>query len=119
MSDQTPPRENLIRAVMPASTTVDDGPKATPARRLSTHPLSPVNEWTEIRSAWEGNFMERFVPGAWKKTHRESGNKIRALFQHGQDPQVGDKPLASDQRLEEDDRGRLRRGGAARHLLQP
>jgi HK97 family phage prohead protease len=67
--------------------------------------FSPVNEWTEINSAWEGHFMERFAPGAWTKTIRERAAKIRALFQHGNDPQIGDKPLGPFQRLEEDDQG--------------
>jgi HK97 family phage prohead protease len=67
--------------------------------------FSPVNEWAEINSAWEGHFMERFAPGAWKKTIREGGNRIKALFQHGADPQVGDKPLGPFHRLEEDEGG--------------
>lgn len=67
--------------------------------------FSPVNEWTEINSAWEGRFMERFASGAWKKTIKERAGKIRALFQHGQDPQIGDKPLGPFHRLEEDDQG--------------
>jgi phage head maturation protease len=49
--------------------------------------------------------MERFAPGAWKKTIGESRSKILALFQHGHDPQIGDKPLGPIVRLEEGDRG--------------
>lgn len=67
--------------------------------------FSPVNQWTEIDSAWEGRFMERFAPGAWKKTIGERASKIRALFQHGRDHQVGDKPLGPFHRLEEDAEG--------------
>jgi HK97 family phage prohead protease len=63
------------------------------------------NEWTEIRSHWEGDFMERFVPGAFKKTIRESRDRMRVLFQHGQDPEVGDKPIAAISDLREDDEG--------------
>jgi hypothetical protein len=37
--------------------------------------------------------MERFAPGAWTKTIRERAAQIKALFQHGGDPQIGDKPL--------------------------
>jgi hypothetical protein len=54
---------------------------------------------------WEGNFMERFVPGAFKKTLRESRDKLRVLFQHGQDPEIGDKPIASINDVREDDEG--------------
>jgi HK97 family phage prohead protease len=109
MSDQaSPPGENLIRAVMPGVDFVeraeaDDLPEGSLG--LLRILFSPVNEWAHIRSAWEGDFMERFAPGAWKKTIGESASKIRALFQHGQDPQIGDKPLGPFHRLEESARG--------------
>jgi HK97 family phage prohead protease len=67
--------------------------------------FSPVNEWTRISSMWEGDFMERFAPGAWRKTISEQRDRIRSLFQHGMDPQVGDKPLGPITLLEENDRG--------------
>jgi HK97 family phage prohead protease len=108
MSDpSSPPRETLIRAVMPAvefrdAGEADLGPGYIGLLKIR---FSPVNEWTEINSAWEGNFMERFAPGAWKKTIRERADKIRALFQHGMDPQIGDKPLGPFRTLEENDGG--------------
>jgi HK97 family phage prohead protease len=43
--------------------------------------------------------------GAWRKTIREQRDRIRSLFQHGMDPQVGDKPLGPITLLEENDRG--------------
>jgi HK97 family phage prohead protease len=67
--------------------------------------FSPVNDWTEINSAWEGNFMERFAPGAWKKTIRENTQRIKALFNHGSDPQIGDKVLGPFRTLQEDENG--------------
>jgi hypothetical protein len=96
MSDQTPPRENLIRAVMPGVEFRDASegdPLPDGVIGILRVLFSPVGEWTEINSAWEGNFLERFAEGAWKKTIRESGAKVRSLFQHGMDPQIGDKPL--------------------------
>lgn len=63
------------------------------------------NEWTEINSFWEGNFMERISPGAFKKTFKEQRNTMRCLFQHGKDPQVGSKPLGTIDVLREDDTG--------------
>jgi HK97 family phage prohead protease len=51
------------------------------------------NEWTRIDSMFEGTFMERIAPGAFSKTIRESQPKV--LFQHGRDPQIGDKPLGT------------------------
>lgn len=109
MSDsEARPREHYIRAVMPGiefrsageADDLEDGHLG-----LLRILFSPVNEWTEIRSNWEGNFMERFAPGSWKKTIRESASKVRALFQHGMDPQVGDKPLGPIRLLEENERG--------------
>jgi HK97 family phage prohead protease len=58
------------------------------------------NTPTEINSWMEGNFMERIAPGAFKKTFREQTPKV--LFQHGQDPQIGDKPLGTIESLAED-----------------
>lgn len=51
------------------------------------------NTYTEINSLWEGNFRERIMPGALDKTLRERGGKIKVLFNHGMDPNIGDKPL--------------------------
>jgi HK97 family phage prohead protease len=101
-----PPRDTVIRAFAPGlefrSADEDLGPGYLGMLRIR---FSPVNEWTEINSSWEGRFMERFAPNAWRKTIKEQAHKIRALFQHGQDPQIGDKPLGPFHRLEEDDDG--------------
>jgi HK97 family phage major capsid protein/HK97 family phage prohead protease len=98
-----PPKENLVRAVYPAvelrSTGDDD---AMPV--LSGH-FAKFNEWTEIDSLWEGRFLERIAPGAFDKTITENRERIRPLFQHGQDPQIGDKPLGPIRELREDDEG--------------
>jgi phage head maturation protease len=39
------------------------------------------------------------------KTIKEGRDKIKVLFQHGQDPQIGDKPLGPVEMLEEDATG--------------
>jgi HK97 family phage prohead protease len=65
--------------------------------------FSRFNEWTRIDSMWEGTFMERIAPGAFKKTFAERTPKI--LFQHGRDPEVGDKPIAEVTELKEDKTG--------------
>ena len=63
-----------------------------------------TNEWTEINSMWEGRFMERNAPGAFRKTIRENRERMRVTFNHGGDPSIGDKVLGpiSDLREEED-----------------
>lgn len=62
------------------------------------------NEWTKIDSRLEGRFVERFAPGAFAKTIREN-RRMKVLFRHGLDPQIGDKPLGPIRRLEEDEQG--------------
>jgi HK97 family phage prohead protease len=102
VSEQSsPPRENLIRAVSPGVEVraADDG-----GHILFGH-FARFNEWAEINSRWEGHFMERFAPGAFKKTFSEQRHKIRVLFQHGHDPEVGDKPIAAITELREDEEG--------------
>ena len=60
---------------------------------------SVFNEWTDIDS-WEGRFRERIAPTAFDRTIRESGNKVKVLFNHGFDPQIGDKPLGRPRVME-------------------
>jgi HK97 family phage prohead protease len=67
--------------------------------------FATFNDWAEISSTYEGHFMERVAPGAFKKTFRENRDRMRVLFQHGQDPQIGDKPLGPIETLREDETG--------------
>jgi len=62
-----------------------------------------TNTWTEIDSLWEGNFLERIAPGAFARTFRE--DTIRSLFQHGRDPELGDKLLGLVEVVREDATG--------------
>jgi phage head maturation protease len=62
--------------------------------------FSPFNSWYRIDSMWEGSFLERTVPGAFKRTfdaHNAATNtdahSIKTLFNHGMDPNIGDKLL--------------------------
>lgn len=95
----TPPRENLIRATSDIGLTRADG-AAMPT--LTGH-FAVWDQWTEIRSAFEGNFMERFSPSSMTKTLSERSPKV--LFQHGKDPQIGDKVLGAASRVEPDSTG--------------
>lgn len=80
------PRDDLIRAnVDVRAADITDG------RTMTGYPIV-FDTWTTINS-WEGEFKERIAPGALKKTLRESGDKVKILFNHGMDPQIGDKPL--------------------------
>ncbi len=98
-----PPRENLVRAVQPTNVEMRDA-SGDGMPTLTGH-FSVFNEWTEINSMWEGNFLERISPGAFKKTMQENRDGMRVLFQHGKDPQIGEKVLGTIDALREDASG--------------
>jgi hypothetical protein len=100
------PVDNLVRALF--------GPESAELRAqadtegdggtLFGH-FAVFDTWTEINSAWEGNFLERIAPGAFAETIRARGDQIKVLYDHGQDPQLGNKPLGSIDVLREDTKG--------------
>jgi HK97 family phage prohead protease len=95
-----PPRENLVRGVWPLE--LRDAGNGMPT--LHGH-FAVFNDWTHIESQWEGDFMERIAPGAFRKTFADNRGAMRVLFNHGKDPLAGDKPLGPIDVLEEDERG--------------
>jgi HK97 family phage prohead protease len=94
-----PPRDNLVRSIMPG---VELREAEDDSRPILNGHFAVFNQWTEIDSAFEGHFMERLAPGAFAQAFLVKRDKIRALFQHGQDPQIGNKPLGPFQELRED-----------------
>jgi HK97 family phage prohead protease len=64
--------------------------------------FSPFNTWYEIDSWWEGQFLERTLSGAFTKTIKESRQSIKSLYDHGYDPQIGNKVLGTIEDLRED-----------------
>jgi HK97 family phage prohead protease len=97
------PTENLVRAwAGPEAVAVrsDDDEGSTMVGRFAV-----FNQWTEIRSSYEGHFLERIAPGAFAKTFEERGDKIRVLYDHGADPSIGNKPLGQINVLREDGDG--------------
>lgn len=63
------------------------------------------NEWTEINSVAEGHFMERVLPGAFDRTFSEDRSRMRLLFNHGRDPELGNKVLGPIDVLRSDGHG--------------
>lgn len=63
------------------------------------------NRWTEIDSYFEGRFLERIAPGAFADTFTDKRDSIRVLYDHGADPQIGNKPLGTPKVLREDKTG--------------
>lgn len=58
-----------------------------------TIPFSPFNTWYEVNSKWEGRFLERTTPGTFADTIANDRGIMRSLFDHGHDPQIGNKVL--------------------------
>lgn len=62
--------------------------------------------WTEIHSWFEGDFLERLAPGAFKRTiNNNSFDQVKVQFDHGFDDHVGGAPLGPIDVLREDDVG--------------
>lgn len=95
-----PPRDDLFRAVLAGVEMREDG-EPSDGRTLVGH-FARFNEWTEIDSFYEGRFLERIAPGAFKKTMREK--QPRVLFNHGHDS-LGQQALGEITDLREDDEG--------------
>ena len=93
-----PPRDNLVRTVMPGVELREEEEE----RPLLNGHFAVFDQWTEIDSAFEGHFMERLAPGAFAQSIKVKRDQIRVLFQHGQDPQIGNKPLGPLRELNED-----------------
>lgn len=77
---------------------------ATDEAVLEGH-FAVFDQWTEIHSWFEGNFLERIAPGAFAKTIKEQRDQIVVQFDHGYDFHVGDAPLGPVDELREDDVG--------------
>lgn len=92
------PAIDVVRglAVRPEIRAVD-GSLGTLVLRFST-----FDTWYPVSSMWEGDFLERTKRGAFRQTIREDGAGVRALFDHGFDPQIGNKVLGPIEGLRED-----------------
>ena len=98
-----PPRENLVRGMFPSDMELRES--ADSAMPTLTGHFSVFDDWTEIHSAWEGQFLERIDSGAFDKTFAENRKNMRVLFNHGKDPSVGNKVLGPIAELGVDERG--------------
>ncbi len=99
----SPPRDNIVRTLWPGPEfrASDDGDSIGV---MSGH-FAVFNQWTEIDSVREGNFLERIAPGAFTRTFAENRDSIRVLYDHGQDPHIGNKTLGVPRFLDEDREG--------------
>jgi HK97 family phage prohead protease len=67
--------------------------------------FSVFNDFYRIQSWWEGDFLEQIAPGTFRKTMAERRDQIVVAFDHGFDPQIGDKVLGPIDDLREDGTG--------------
>jgi HK97 family phage prohead protease len=96
-----PPKAPLVRVAQGVELREAEG-ESMPT--LTGH-FAVFDQWTEINSRFEGNFLERVAPGAFSKTFEENRSQMRVLFEHGKDPQIGNKVLGAIKDLGEDERG--------------
>ena len=90
------PKQGLFRMVPNAfarAETADDG-------NTLTGYAAVFDTWADIEG-WSGSFRERLAPGAFKRTLANNRDKIKVMFNHGMDPQIGMKPLGKPARMEE------------------
>jgi len=75
------------------------------ASPVMTGYFSTFGDWYEVDSWIEGHFLESIKAGAFRKTIRESRDQMKVLFNHGQDPTMGDQVLGPIESLAEDKTG--------------
>ena len=75
-----------------------------PDERFMSGYAAPFGEWSQIASATEGLFLESIASSAFDRAFAPGARKPVVLFNHGQDPHVGNKPLG-DVSLSRDRRG--------------
>lgn len=98
------PIDNLLRAyARPEAVEYRDATEGE-AGVMHGH-FAVFDRWTEIDSWYEGRFIERISKGAFNDTFAERGDQVRVLYDHGHDPQIGNKPLGQPDVLREDKTG--------------
>ncbi len=93
------PRENLARTVAFSTFETRDNN----GDGLTLEGYGAVANQDTVIDSWEGNFVERFAPGAWKRTI--STQKPVMQFDHGRDSRVGSTPIGSFEELRDDENG--------------
>lgn len=97
------PRANLIRARGGGAELRSD--PLSPSGNTLVGIFSRYGEWYEIDSLWEGRFMERMLPGAFKTTIEQDRSAMKVLFDHGMDASLAFKPLGPIRMLEDREEG--------------
>ena len=67
--------------------------------------FATFGQFYEVDSAFEGHFMESIDPAAFDATIAASRDQMKVLYDHGQDPQIGNKVLGPIEELSTDATG--------------
>lgn len=98
------PRDDLYRGLRVVPEVRADTDAELDGSLMFGH-FAVFDAWTEIHSWFEGDFLERLIPGAFKKTMREQRDQVKVQFDHGYDWHIGDGLLGPIDELREDDEG--------------
>ncbi|GIE46198.1 HK97 family phage prohead protease [Actinoplanes lobatus] len=109
MDTLTLPDLDVVRTTLIACELRADDEAASDDLGVMDVRFSPFNSWYRISSYWEGDFLERSAPGAFKRTIKahnsaaaEDAHNIKTLFNHGMDFHIGDKILGRIEKVRED-----------------
>ena len=98
------PQIDLVRALPPAAAPELRADSNGDGRLHMVGHFSVFNTWYEVNSIFEGRFLERIAPGAFKETIRDDLPSVKVTFNHGHDV-LGDQVLGDIVELAEDERG--------------
>ena len=98
------PKDNLVRAWINAGAAELRAAATGDGSTMHGH-FAVFDQWAEIASRSEGHFLERIAPGAFAATLKARSGQVRVLYDHGADPQIGNKPLGVPTVLREDATG--------------
>jgi HK97 family phage prohead protease len=106
------PRElDVVRGLAPQSVELRAAAAGTDTLGTLSGHFSAFDVWYEVDSLWEGKFLERVAPGSFAQTIAEDRADMRILYDHGFDPQIGNKVLAPVDDVREDKIGPYYEGG--------
>ena len=103
---ERPPRDNLVRLLIGSEVRAVVDAEPTDGRLgMLFGRMANYNQWAEVNSVIEGHFMERVLPGAFTKTFAENRSRMQIIFDHGQDRNIGRKPMAPLETVSDDQTG--------------
>src|SRR5215207_741449 len=96
---------DVVRDLAPAMEFRSEKKSTTDGLGTLAGHFSKFSNWYEVNSVFEGRFLDRTAPGFTAQTIVENRNSMRVLYDHGFDPQLGNKVLGTIEDLREDSEG--------------